>query len=164
MKMQKFFTFRSSAGSFKNSVGILIIALFLTLGGIVAYSSQGRVSLSDITLEEIEKERKPLAWGRDPFLKPVVRKVKKEEVFIPEKELKKELTIKAIIFDGKTGVAIINDRLVKKGDMIFGRKVIDIQRDKVILEDPTGKTELTIGGFTTAKPAEGAAKPPGERQ
>lgn len=147
----------------RNSVGILIIALFLTLGGIVAYSSQSRVSLSDITLEEIEKERKPLAWGRDPFLKPIVRerRVKKEEVFIPEKELKKKLTIKAIIFDGKTGVAIINDRLVKKGDMIFGRRIIDIQRDRVILEDPTGRTELTIGGFTTAKPAEEAGRPPG---
>jgi len=69
-------------------------------------------------------------WGEDPFFvepRPVVkkssRKKKREPIFI----------LKAISFRPEGSVALINDRIIKEGDVIQGYKVIKISEKSVIL-------------------------------
>ena len=69
-------------------------------------------------------------WGKDPFfvepkkvVKKYSRKKKKEPIF----------RLKAISFRPEGSVALINDRIVKSGDVIEGYKVIDISEKKVVL-------------------------------
>ncbi|WP_456440859.1 hypothetical protein [Caldithrix abyssi] len=72
-------------------------------------------------------------WGDDPFLiKKQVKKVTKRS-----RKMVKEPTfiLKGISFRPQGSVALINDRIVKEGDVIEGYKVIKIEEKKVILWD-----------------------------
>ncbi|MBU4304286.1 MAG: hypothetical protein KJ893_01460 [Candidatus Omnitrophica bacterium] len=44
-----------------------------------------------------------------------------------------DLSVNGILWDGKIPTAIINSRVVKIGDSIFGKTVVDIEKDKVVV-------------------------------
>ncbi|OPY79703.1 MAG: hypothetical protein A4E64_00347 [Syntrophorhabdus sp. PtaU1.Bin058] len=69
-----------------------------------------------------------VAWTRDPFLAP---KSKEGKRFGEAQEVTFKLA--AIMEKGNERVAIIDHEVVRKGDMVGGEKVQDIQKDKVIL-------------------------------
>ena len=71
-------------------------------------------------------------WKRNPFVKvqaaPVIT----------------ELKLNGIIWNKTNPKAMIGDAIVVKGDTVGINKVIDIQPDKVILNDGTKDFELTL--------------------
>jgi len=71
-----------------------------------------------------------VAWTRDPFLLPKSREEKRLGQVQGQ-----EITFKlvAIMERGSERVAIIDHEVVKKGDIIGGETVQEIQKDKVIL-------------------------------
>jgi hypothetical protein len=67
---------------------------------------------------------------RDPFLSS-----KDPEKF--EKEVQKkpqiDLNLSGILWDDQIPTAIINSKVVKIGDLVFGKTVVDIEKDQVVL-------------------------------
>ncbi len=83
-------------------------------------------------------------WGRDPFYIPPkvvakkrLRKVRKEPI----------LNLKGISFRAEGAVALINDRIVKAGDVIGKYKVIKIEKKRVILWDGKKRKILELSNI-----------------
>lgn len=66
-------------------------------------------------------------WGRNPFTKGAPIKTS---------------SLEGILWDEKVPMALISGETVKKGDKIGSSTVIDIQKDRVILNDGTKDIEL----------------------
>ena len=49
-----------------------------------------------------------------------------------------------IIYDANDVCALINDELAHKGDSVDGKKVVEIYRDRVILNDGSKDIELRL--------------------
>jgi len=72
----------------------------------------------------LQRERTKLAWGRDPFFFTRPKKIYKGTT----------LLLKGIsLGKDKTVFALINDQIVTTGDAVEGYKVLEIQKDKVLL-------------------------------
>lgn len=69
-------------------------------------------------------------WGSDPFLHEATIKAKKKH---RKRRIRPHFKLKAISYRIDGSVALINDRIVKAGDVISGYKVIKIEEKKVIL-------------------------------
>lgn len=82
-----------------------------------------------------------IAWTRDPFLVPKTR----EEKRLGQTQAQ-EITFKlvAIMEKGNERVAIIDHEVVRKGDVIGGETVQEIQKDKVILVRSGAKRVLNL--------------------
>lgn len=78
----------------------------------------------------------PLSWGKDPFIAPAV----KHDIVTPGMKLT------AVFYNPANPSAIINDKIVYKGSIVNGQKVIDIGRTHVILQGETGNIRLDISG------------------
>jgi hypothetical protein len=131
-------------------IGSLIIAIFclLSVGYTFAVSpaettvpktkeKEGPVSKSDsVVLPKIEYKAEGL---RDPFesffkKEPVAPSgiITEEQVSAPQAPvLPPSLTVQGIIWGGKIPQAIINDKVVKIGDVIAESKIIDISKETV---------------------------------
>lgn len=89
--------------------------------------------------ERAMTERAALPWGRDPFtLDP-------KRLAGPGDKAGLGLHLSGIVWDGAASRAIINDTVVREGDVIADVTVVAIQRDRVILaKDGTPRT-LRLG-------------------
>jgi hypothetical protein len=119
------------------STAILIILLGLTkpLFG---------ESLSDINLEWLERQEKYSQWGRDPF---VVASMQTGE----DSGMVAGLKLSAIIYGKTGGVAIINNRILRRGDRIDGKEIFQILEDRVILRDDGGDRDLRVHKFSVGR-------------
>ncbi len=81
--------------------------------------------------------------ARDPFLPPSFKETRGKEA--------RELMLKAVFYRDGGGIAIVNDRILRVGDVIEGKRLATIHRDRVELEDRDGKTTLVLGRFSTAR-------------
>jgi len=77
---------------------------------------------------EIRRVKGPISWGRDPFLSPLIKGVPEEGV--PKV---RALILTGIIRDEKGAQAIIGDYIVNVGDIINGKRVVSIKKNKVVL-------------------------------
>ncbi len=77
---------------------------------------------------------KILKWGSDPFVRP----------WILSSEIK-DLKLKAITISGKKAYALINDQILETGEMIAGKSITAIEKDKVILEQGGRTFTLLLG-------------------
>lgn len=73
-------------------------------------------------------------WGRDPFSGRIYSAGKKTSA----------LHLIGIIWDEKNPVAMINERILKTGDVIQGKQVVRINSDSVIIDDGSKETELKL--------------------
>lgn len=73
------------------------------------------------------------AWGRCPFSGKVY-----------SSKGASDLTLAGIIWDEKTPMAMINKEIVKTGDKIEGKTVMQIRHDRVILNDGNKDFELRL--------------------
>lgn len=87
---------------------------------------------------------------RNPFqswfyLKTEARKQKElsEEPSLKQNKEKVDLKLKGIL-TGKRNLAIINDEIVGEGDVIEGRKIVKIEKKKVVLEELEKKMETVL--------------------
>lgn len=88
---------------------------------------------------EIRRVKGPVSWGRDPFLSPLVKGV-------PEEGVPKvgALILTGIVRDEKGAQAIIGDYIVNVGDIINGKKVLSIKKNKVVLIKGKEKETLKL--------------------
>lgn len=78
-----------------------------------------------------EKEEK---WGTDPFIRD----------WVLATEIK-DLRLKAVTISGTKAYALINDQILEKGEVIMGKRIVQIERDKVILEQGGRQFTLFLG-------------------
>ncbi|HLD82840.1 MAG TPA: hypothetical protein VI976_02705 [Candidatus Omnitrophota bacterium] len=80
------------------------------------------------------KPKEGLQWVRDPFSGKIYS----------HQGLGVDLSLSGILWDAKRPQALINDRICNIGDVINGCKVLEIQKNKVILNDGSKQIELKI--------------------
>ncbi len=79
--------------------------------------------------KEEKKEKKPEI--RDPFLPRIEQAVQNSTYSI--KQFLMNYKVSGILYDDKGPTAIINSKVVRIGDIIVGKTVVDIEKDKIIL-------------------------------
>lgn len=87
-----------------------------------------------ISLTRRAKRSNYSSWGRNPFAisgTPIRRF--------------EGLILNGILWDNKSPMAIVNEKIVKIGDKIDGNVVVDIEQDRVILNDGSKNIELLLG-------------------
>ena len=57
----------------------------------------------------------------------------------------KDLKLKAVTLSGIKAYALINDQILERGEAIMGKRIIDIEKDKVILEQGGRQFTLFLG-------------------
>ncbi len=101
-------------------------------------------SLLDVNLNGLEKNESRYKWGSDPFLMPGMQKGKEGAAKIDG------MTLNGVIRRNGSGIAIINNRIMRKGDAIAGKRLIEILVDRVILSDGDERIELMVEKFSSA--------------
>lgn len=127
---------RSSKGKIHRAQWTVILSiLILCLAWPVKVNAQ---AISDINLSWLEKSQETRDWGEDPFILP--------RTFTTEdhRSFDGNIRLSAIIHRKGKGVAIINNRIVRKGDKLRGMKVVAILKDRVKLGDGSGEHELRL--------------------
>ncbi len=95
------------------------------------------------TEKEVKKQEKSIAqtmpereegWGEDPFVR--------DFSFITEI---RDLQLTAITISESRSYALINNQIVGVGDEISGKKVIEIEKDKVVVEKGGRRFTIFLG-------------------
>ena len=95
-------------------------------------------------LVEVQRKEYLNKWGSNPFYK----KVQKKRVAKIVKQAKKvNLVLYAISMKDNNSVALINDKMVKIGDMIEGFTLQQIAKKKVTLSDGSRTITLTLDTY-----------------
>ena len=100
--------------------------------------------LSGINRAWLEKIEGTSSWGRDPFYFPRAEAHSNHGGEVAEAG---GMKLSAILYHEEGSVAVINHRIVRQGDLIGGRKVVSIFKDRVILQDLSGVSELKLDPF-----------------
>ena len=80
----------------------------------------------------LQTEADKLGLHRDPFSTRIIR-------------LPGEFFLSGILWDTENSTAIVNNVVVRIGSVVEGYKVLDIQKDKVILSNGTKTVNLVVG-------------------
>ncbi len=83
---------------------------------------------------QLEQEIKKMDFKRDPF----------SQQALSDLEESQSLHLSGILWDEANPTAIINDEIVAVGGEINGKKIVEIKKDKVILEADGQTTELGL--------------------
>ncbi len=125
---------------------ILINLLLVDKGGIKsAFAEKDKNSLMDVNTTGLEKNESQYKWGNDPFLVPKNMRHKGQEGALRINGM----VLNGIIYKSGGGVAIINNKIIKKGDIVSGKKLVEILKDRVILSDGDEKIELMVERFSS---------------
>jgi len=88
---------------------------------------------ASVSLTEM-REIPPEAWGGDPFVRD----------WVMVNELA-NLSLKAITVGGERAYALVNDQILEAGDYISGKRIVNIETDKVTLEQGGRTFTLMLG-------------------
>jgi hypothetical protein len=86
-----------------------------------------------ILREKLGKAPEPssaLPWGENPFVEN-----RRQRTAPSEESPQRELVLNGILWDARTPTAVINDRVVSRGDRIGPWEVVEIQKERVLLSD-----------------------------
>ena len=97
--------------------------------------NQGHKLSSNNLYNTLEQESKSIELKRDPFTAAAI---------ISEKSLNSEISLTGILWDKVKPLAIINGNVVKKGQSLGNKTVIEIKPDRVILSDGQILSELRL--------------------
>lgn len=81
-------------------------------------------------------------WGDSPFL--AERGGPKPTVMGQTASGEEALVLRGILWDPKSPLAIVNDRVVSPGEEIGRWHVVEIQKDRVILSDGSSTREISV--------------------
>lgn len=145
-----------AAKSFSNKEKAVLLIVFFVLSGAVLYylhcwteklkqddniikptipksitnpSPSASERIKQTIKETAELFKKPTV--RDPFLASMDSNIVKTPEPTRKPDIK--LNLKGILWDMRVPSAIINSKVVKIGDLIFGKTVVDIEQNQVIL-------------------------------
>ncbi len=79
-------------------------------------------------------EPEPIVWGSDPFVR--------DWMLINELAA---LSLRAITLGGDKPYALINDQILEEGDQIAGKRIVKIEKDRVVLEQGGRTFNLMLG-------------------
>ncbi len=79
-------------------------------------------------------EEKVVKWGTDPFIRD----------WVLATEIK-DMRLKAVTISGIKAYALINDQILERGEVIMGKRIVAIEKDKVILEQGGRQFTLFLG-------------------
>jgi hypothetical protein len=96
--------------------------------------------VSDLNIEWLKSRAEKEKWGRDPF---GLGATKKADATV--------LSLTAILYHDGQGSAIINNQILKVGDEIAGKRVVQILPDRVQLQGTDGLTDLKVQQFLLRK-------------
>lgn len=83
----------------------------------------------------LEQQVNSIELKRDPFTAAPI---------VSEKDLHSEVVLTGILWDKVKPLAIIDGEVVKKGESIGNRVIVDIKKDRVILSDGAVLSELKL--------------------
>ena len=106
---------------------------------VVRKKDNGKDKNKTVQTEEQNKQKYLEKWGRNPFYKKVERK-KTVKRSVQKRKIK--LFLYAVSMKDNNSVALINDKVVKVGDMISGYTLQKIEKKQVVLSD--GKNKLVL--------------------
>lgn len=116
-----------------------VLAVFSLIRGAVTPTKSRRLvekpigpAEEGLSVKRYVKRSNYSGWGRNPFTKEAPIK------------LATGPTLEGIMWDEKLPLALINGETVKIGDKLGSDTVIDIQKDKVILNDGSRDLELKL--------------------
>ncbi len=136
-------------------LAITIVLLFILSAIVIATlkrtSPAGRVRMGRVTpvlkqgpgvqnrgsFKKLQEESKNLKLRRDPFMPAGAG-------YIEGISVQEGLVLTGIAWNQDEPLAIINDALVRKGDRIGANKVVEIEHDKVTLNDGSRDISLTL--------------------
>ncbi len=99
--------------------------------------SQEKIPVTKDLYGALEEKSKSLELKRVPFsLAPIT----------PLDKYSSGIYLNGILWDKTSPMAIINDQVVKRGDTVSGKIVVDIKQDGVILNDGTKDFQLRLEG------------------
>lgn len=125
---------------------ILTNLLLIDKGGIKnAFAEKDKNSIMDVNTAGLEKNESQYKWGNDPFLAPKNMRQKGQEGALKINGM----VLNGVIYKSGGGVAIINNKIMKKGDVVAGKKLVEILKDRVILSDGDEKIELMVEKFSS---------------
>jgi hypothetical protein len=107
-------------------------------------SASQEQSLSDVNLSFLKQRKGSMDWGRDPFVLPARPAGEPQQVM---NGMEKPFSLSAIIYNSGAGTAIINGRIVRKGDQIEGMEVSEVHSDRVLLKEGLRNLELRVDPF-----------------
>lgn len=81
-----------------------------------------------------DRGSRALSWGKDPFVPAVQGKG----------SLAVDMKLTAVFYNAQNPSAIVNDRIVYRGSLVRGQKVIDIGSTHVILHGDRGRLRLEL--------------------
>ena len=93
--------------------------------------------------ERVQAVQSNMQWERDPFTLPAFLLVKKESEKQAEKQ-RAPLKLTAIMEGRKGRVAIVDNEVVTKGDLIAGERVVDIGKDSVTLSQDGSRRVIAL--------------------
>ena len=109
----------------------LLYALMICLGLFIANIFYGRLSQKKPVLKTTDIAGQPPVDKKEPYLAPTLPTAALEASV---KEALPVFTLNGVFFSGGEGYALINNRIVKKGDKIERANVVQIFLDEVELE------------------------------
>ncbi len=136
---------RSKVNKMKITVSLIFLFLFLAPYSLLLTPIVLKAQpLSEINMQWLERQEKALQWGRDPFALPSQS---------PDAGITTdgEFHLSAIIYRAGRGVAIINNKILRKGDTIEGRRIAEILEDRVVLQGAAGEKELRVNTFVLGR-------------
>ncbi|MEI8176639.1 MAG: hypothetical protein WCG78_07225 [Candidatus Omnitrophota bacterium] len=98
---------------------------------LLAIQAEAAAHAKSARSQEVAK-LKAMAWKRDPF------------IVGGGGEGNIELVLNGIVWDEKSPYAIINNAMVRSGDEVGGSKVVEIHKDKVVMNDGTNNFDLNL--------------------
>ena len=125
---------------------ILTVSTVLAAPAFSKEMASNDLSLIDINRPFLEEKQTTTGWGRDPFILPV-RPSGQAILNSVENETGKSFSLSAIIYRDGEGAAIINHRILRRGDHIEGMMVQEIFSDRVILKEGAKTMELKVDQF-----------------
>ncbi len=126
----------------------VLFFIFLTLNLVF----NGEAALSDTSLSGLNrqwpKEEEKPKLGKDPFYLPPRKEIPKNVPAKKEESPREEFSLSGIIYSNDKAVAIINGRILRKGELINGYTITEIFRDKVVLSGKGEEVVLGVEKFT----------------
>lgn len=112
---------------------LIFAAAVALLIPVLAHASPGK-SLSYRLSVPDSGQGHAIGWGKDPFV-PALAGEGRQAV---------DLKLSAVFYSSANPSAIVNDRIVYRGSLVAGQKVVDIGVTHVILQGDRGRLRLEL--------------------